>query len=129
MNLLKPLALALVAIAATGCVVHPVGHGRSVLLPHPGVVVGAVVATAIAASVVGGVTYVNQAPPQPVYENYGQPPAVGMIWTPGYHYWQGNNYVWRNGNWAHPPHRGATWQVGYWSRHSHGHYWVPGHWR
>ncbi|MEN9560301.1 MAG: hypothetical protein RLZZ502_1512 [Pseudomonadota bacterium] len=126
--IIRPLVLGLLAVGMSACIVHPVGHGRAVVAPVPAVA-GAIVAGAIAASVVGGVTYVNTAPPTPVYENYGYAPAPGMVWTPGYHYWDGRAYVWRGGVWAHPPRPGAVYTPGRWVRHSHGHHWVHGSWR
>jgi YXWGXW repeat-containing protein len=68
-------------------------------------------------------------PPAPVVEHYGPPPHEGWVWQPGYHYWDGNRYVWRAGVWAEPPRRHAVWVPHHWVHRHGGWVLVEGHWR
>jgi hypothetical protein len=70
---------------------------------------------------------VTVAPPPPLYEYYGIPPAVGHVWIGGYWSWGGASYVWVPGRWV-PPRPGYHWVPHGWGQH--GEYWRPhgGHW-
>jgi hypothetical protein len=71
----------------------------------------------------------HERPPAPVVERRGAPPEHGMVWTPGYHRWEHDHYVWTPGRWDRPPHPHAVWVAHHWENH-HGE-WVliEGHWR
>ena len=61
-----------------------------------------------------GQVYVNNYPPEPIYETIPSAPSYG--------------YVWIDGRWdAHRP--GYTWNDGYWDRRGNSHVWVRGSWR
>jgi hypothetical protein len=68
-------------------------------------------------------------PPARVYENPGPPPQEGYVWQPGYHRYEGGQYVWTAGHYERPPHEHAVWVAHRW-RHQHGQWvMVEGHWR
>lgn len=90
------------------------------------------------ASLVGGFLAVGAAnaevvvrigPPAPVVEHRPVAPGQGYVWTPGYHRWDGNRYVWSSGQWVRPPHAHAHWVPAHWVHRHHGWVLVEGHWR
>ncbi|HUB28772.1 MAG TPA: YXWGXW repeat-containing protein [Terracidiphilus sp.] len=68
-------------------------------------------------------------PPAPIVETRPVRPHPGWVWQPGYHYWDGNRYVWRGGVWVQPPHPGAVWVAHHWVHRHGGWVLVEGHWR
>src|SRR5208282_1650943 len=52
----------------------------------------------------------------PALPVYVQPicPEPGMMWTPGYWAWGGEDYYWVPGAWVPAPYTGALWTPGYW---------------
>ena len=84
-------------------------------------------APAAAMAQVGVVVHVG--PPARVHEHYGPPPHPGWVWQPGYHYWDGQRYVWRGGVWAEPPHPHARCVPHRWVHHHDGWVLEEGHWR
>jgi hypothetical protein len=72
---------------------------------------------------------VRVAPPAAVVETRPAAPGAGYVWTPGYHRWDGNRYVWVGGTWVQPPHPGAHWVAHRWVRRNGGWVMVEGHWR
>jgi len=49
------------------------------------------------------------APPLLRVEVAGSPPAVGVIWTPGFYAFHDSAYVWTAGSWVRPPGVGLAW--------------------
>ena len=103
------LLLAIVTLASAGCVVMPPdgpyrpGHERA--------------------------TVVYTAPPAPLLESRGWPPAPGYVWIDGYWNWGGARYVWTPGRWVEPR-PNHVWVPRAWRRdgerwHSHGGHWQP----
>jgi hypothetical protein len=73
---------------------------------------------------------VNIAPPRVHVEHHRPPsPGAGYVWTPGYHRWDGNTYVWNDGSWVRPPRTHARWVAPRWRREGHEWVFVEGHWR
>ena len=68
-------------------------------------------------------------PPRPVVERRIESPGPGYVWTPGYHRWDGNRYVWTAGAWVQPPRPHARWVAHRWVRRNGGWVMVEGHWR
>lgn len=68
-------------------------------------------------------------PPPPQHEVIPPPIHDGWVWQPGYHRWDGANYVWVPGTYAEPPHPHAHWVPGHWDHRGGGYVWVDGHWR
>ena len=63
----------------------------------------------------------SEAPPPP-------PPGVGFVWTPGYHAYRGDRYVWVEGSYARPPREGLGWiEPRYVGVGGH-YYFQPGRW-
>ena len=102
------LALLLAAAALAGCVVMP-AYDHEDYDPAPAVTVYA-------------------APPAPLVEYRGLPPAYGYVWLDGYWNWGGGTrYSWVPGRWANPP-PGRVWVPRVWQRdgerwHAHGGHW------
>jgi hypothetical protein len=71
--------------------------------------------------------YVATAPPPPVYEEPGPPPAVGFVWINGYYDYDGGHYVWRHGYWDHGR-PGQVYVHDQWEHGPHGYYHERGHW-
>ncbi len=72
---------------------------------------------------------VYAAPPAPLVEYRGLPPAYGYVWLDGYWNWGGVRYVWIPGRWVNPP-PGQVWVPRVWQRdgdrwHSYGGHWQP----
>jgi hypothetical protein len=65
---------------------------------------------------------VERVPPPPPHT----PPRAGH---PGYHRYDGHQYVWVPGTYVEPPHAHARWVDGHWDHHGNGYVWVEGHWR
>lgn len=74
-----------------------------------------------------GLPVVTVAPPAPVVETYGQPPAVGYVWLGGYWNWVGGRHVWVGGHWE-PPHPGYRWEPHRWAREGGGWRFHEGRW-
>ena len=72
---------------------------------------------------------VRIAPPRVRVERRPPPPSRGYVWTPGYHRWDGNAYVWTDGTWVNPPRARAHWVAPRWRKHGHEWVFVEGHWR
>jgi hypothetical protein len=72
---------------------------------------------------------VRVAPPRPVVETRIAAPGAGYVWTPGYHRWDGNSYVWVGGSWVQPPRPHAVWVPHRWAHRNGGYVMVEGHWR
>jgi len=73
---------------------------------------------------------VRVAPPPPVSTAViGVAPGPRYVWTPGYHRWNGDRYVWVAGRWVIPPRRGVVWVPPHWAPRPGGYVFVPGHWR
>jgi WXXGXW repeat (2 copies) len=72
---------------------------------------------------------VRVGPPAPVVETRVVSPGPGYVWTPGYHRWDGNRYVWTAGAWVQPPRPHAHWVAHRWVRRNGGWVMVEGHWR
>lgn len=100
------LALLLAAAALGGCAVVPAhDYGYD---PSPAVTVYA-------------------APPAPLVEYRGLPPAYGYVWLDGFWNWGGVHYSWVPGRWVSPP-PGQVWLPRVWRRdgerwHAHGGHW------
>jgi hypothetical protein len=68
-------------------------------------------------------------PPPRVYEQPGPPPEPGMVWTSGYHRYDGDHYAWTPGQYQRPPREHARWVAHHWVRH-HGQWvLVEGRWQ
>jgi len=68
-------------------------------------------------------------PPLPVYI-VPAPPAVDLVWAPGYWAWTESGYCWVPGTWVAPPVVGVVWTPGYWGWNEgsfvfHEGYWGP----
>lgn len=50
----------------------------------------------------------TQAPPAPQMEEPPPAPAQNLTWTPGYWYWEGDNWEWVAGMWVEPPRPGLV---------------------
>jgi hypothetical protein len=72
---------------------------------------------------------VRVGPPAPIVETRVVSPGPGYVWTPGYHRWDGNRYVWTAGAWVQPPRAHARWVAHRWVRRNGGWVLVEGHWR
>lgn len=72
---------------------------------------------------------VRVGPPAPRHEVIPVAPHEGWVWQPGYHRWDGNQYVWVPGAYAEPPHPHARWVPGHWNHRGGGYVWIDGHWR
>jgi hypothetical protein len=73
--------------------------------------------------------FVRIGPPHAVVEHPVPAPGPGYVWTPGYHRWDGNAYVWTSGAWVMPPRPHAHWVAHRWEHRSGGWVMVEGHWR
>jgi hypothetical protein len=67
------------------------------------------------------------APPAPIVEAYGVPPAPGYVWIGGYWNWVGGRHVWVGGHWE-APRPGHVWVAHTWVREGGGWRMAPGHW-
>jgi hypothetical protein len=83
----------------------------------------------IAISAANAQVVVRVGPPRPLVEVRGAPPGAGYVWTPGYHRWDGNAYVWTGGAWQQPPQPHARWVAHRYVRRNGGYVLVEGHWR
>ena len=72
---------------------------------------------------------VRVGPPRPIVEERIVAPGPGYVWTPGYHRWDGNRYVWTGGAWVQPPRPHAVWVPHRWVRRNGGWVLVEGRWR
>mgnify|MGYP001008581987 FL=1 len=103
------LAILLAAAALGGCAVVPAyDYGPSYGYDQPSVIAYA-------------------APPAPLVEYRGLPPAIGYVWIDGYWNWGGVRYTWVPGRWQNPP-PGQLWVPRVWQRdgdrwRSHGGHW------
>ncbi|WP_163783430.1 YXWGXW repeat-containing protein [Myxococcus vastator] len=70
----------------------------------------------------------QQAPPPLRVEHAPTPPAPSYVWTPGYWYWAGANYVWVGGMWAAPPRPGLVYVSSRWVRRGPSWYFSAGGW-
>ena len=72
-------------------------------------------------------TVVYMAPPAPLVEYRGWPPASGYVWIDGYWNWGGARYAWVPGRWVEPR-PSQAWVPRVWQRD--GERWHPqgGHW-
>lgn len=86
-------------------------------------------AAALSVSAFAADVFVKIAPPRPIVETRIAAPGPGYIWTPGYHRWDGNAYVWVPGAWVMPPHPHAHWVAHRWEHRHGGYVMVEGHWR
>jgi len=91
--------------------------------------IGALLAGALAAGAFAEEVIIRVGPPHPVYERRIPPPGPGYYWTPGYHRWDGNRYVWVGGRWVLPPRHHAHWERAHYVRRHGGWVFVEGHWR
>jgi hypothetical protein len=77
----------------------------------------------------GNATLSSTAQPPPLPEEQQPPlPQDGLIWTPGYWYWQGPRYIWMAGGWVSPPQIGFLWTPPYWRFVGTVFLFYPGHW-
>jgi hypothetical protein len=86
---------------------------------------GAVAAPTIASA--GVILDINVAPPPVQVETVPPPPAVGMIWAPGFWEWRGNQHVWVGGHYMHGR-PGYHWVGDRWSQHGANWHHEVGHW-
>jgi hypothetical protein len=88
-------------------------------------------ALTLGSTLAGAQVVVRLGPPAPRYERVPPPPPEhrGWVWQPGYHRWDGGQYVWVPGTYAEPIHPGARWVPGHWNHRGGGYVWVEGHWR
>lgn len=72
-------------------------------------------------------TVIYTAPPAPLVEYRGWPPAPGHVWLDGYWNWGGASYLWMPGRWVEPR-PSQVWVPRVWQRD--GERWRPqgGHW-
>lgn len=91
--------------------------------------IACVFAATLAVNVFAADVFVRIAPPRPVIETRVPPPGPGYVWTPGYHRWEGNAYVWVPGGWVRPPHPHDHWVAHRWVHRKGGWVMVEGHWR
>ena len=105
------LPLTAVMLTLAGCVVAPPGEPY-----YPDYDRGAVHSTVV-----------YMAPPAPLVEYRGWPPASGYVWIDGYWNWGGARYVWMPGHWVEPR-PSQVWVPRVWQRD--GNRWHPqgGHW-
>ena len=73
------------------------------------------------------VPIVTIAPPAPIVETYGPPPAVGYVWAGGYWNWVEGRHVWFGGHWE-GPRPGYRWVAHAWVREGGGWRLREGHW-
>lgn len=76
-------------------------------------------------------TYSSYPPvPAPRAERVPAPPvsSVLLIWQPGHHDWDGQQFAWIEGRWVERAGHGTLWQDGYWRRDGVTYVWVRGHW-
>lgn len=66
-------------------------------------------------------------PPLPVYV-VPVPPAIGLMWMPGYWGWDGEDYYWVPGTWLRPPRPRVFWTPGYWAWRGGAFAWSAGYW-
>lgn len=122
-NLLKLLGAGTLALAANACVIRetPVNYGY-------GYAQGGYNAQ-------GGVTvgepapyYVNDYPPEPLYETMSQSPGYGYAWIDGYWHWNGYEWVWMSGRWVQQQ-DGYVYVQPYYDWQDDGRYvYYPGYW-
>jgi hypothetical protein len=86
-------------------------------------------AAILAVNVFAADVVVRIAPPRPRVETRVVAPGPGYVWTPGYHRWDGNAYVWAPGGWVQPPRPHARWVAHRWEHRNGGWVMVEGHWR
>lgn len=79
----------------------------------------------VAAPVPVATVEIDEAPPQPQYEEVVVRP--GYVWIQGRWVHDGGRYVWRKGYYEHERH-GYHWVQGHWERGRRGHVWIEGHW-
>ena len=72
---------------------------------------------------------VHIAPPRVHVEKRSHRPGANYVWTPGYHRWEGNRYVWSDGTWVVPPRSHARWVAPHWRRDGREWVFVEGRWR
>jgi hypothetical protein len=74
--------------------------------------------------------YEAEPPPPPVAEVEVVPAAPGpeFFWVPGYHRWNGRQYVWIRGRYERRPHARAHWVPSHWVVRGRSHVWVEGRW-
>ena len=72
----------------------------------------------------------NPPPPAVLHEEVPLPPVSEepLLWQPGHWNWEGQGYVWVQGQWIARAGRGTSWQDGYWSQANGTWSWVPAHW-
>ncbi len=73
--------------------------------------------------------YVRVGPPRPIHERRLVSPGAGYVWTPGYHRWDSNRYVWAPGQWQRPPRPRGRWVAARWQHRPGGWVFIDGHWR
>ena len=76
-------------------------------------------------------TYAPYPPvPAPRAERVPAPPVSStlLIWQPGHHDWDGQQFAWIEGRWVERAGHGTLWQDGYWRRDGVTYVWVRGHW-
>ena len=68
--------------------------------------------------------------PPPRAENIPLPPlsAEEQIWRPGHWNWDGNGYVWIQGQYEPRGNHSTLWQPGFWDRGQGGWFWRAPHW-
>ncbi len=71
-------------------------------------------------------TFVNQAPPEMIYEVRPEP-QLGFIWAPGFWGWSGARHVWYPGHWMHEQ-PGQIWIGNEWNHRGGRWYFESGHW-
>ncbi|MGA7119308.1 MAG: hypothetical protein WBY94_04380 [Polyangiaceae bacterium] len=74
--------------------------------------------------------YETAPPPPPTAEVEVVPVAPGpeFFWVPGYHRWNGRQYVWVRGRYERRPHSRAHWVPAHWVVRGRAHVWVEGRW-
>ena len=88
---------------------------------------GALLGTAIGASIVTAAVVSSRSPPPPRVV-YAPPPRHGYVWQPGYWTLQDREWVWIEGHWA-PRYPGYDWEPARWVRDPDGHWrLLPGQW-
>lgn len=94
-----------------------VGTGAALAMVAPGCVVRAQVRPA---------HVVDEAPPEPQYEN--PDPRPGHVWVRGRWEWRGSKWRWKRGHWKRAR-AGYTWTHGRWERRGNRWHWVEGRWQ
>lgn len=63
-------------------------------------------------------------------ERIPAPPGsrITQIWQPGHWDWDGQAYLWADGEWVPRAGHGPLWQDGFWRRLGMAFVWVPAHW-